>query len=96
MKENWFALFLCINKEISTDKSLILMGITKACKSGSRNYLKHNDAEKEKIYKLKINGKTYSEIAKLLGMSRGQVASLIREYKIKTARTPTKVVQAAI
>jgi Mor family transcriptional regulator len=95
LEENWCALFLCINKEISTDKALILMGVTKDCKSGSRNYLKHSDTERKQIYMLHIKGETYSEIAKSFGMSRGQVATMIRQYKIKTARTPTKVVQAA-
>lgn len=96
MKENWFALFLCINREISVDKALIKLGITKECNCTTTKNMRHSDSEKEYISNLKSQGKTYTEFGEMFGMSRSQVAGIVRYYKIKNAaRTPTKVVQAA-
>ena len=95
MKENWFALFLCVKKEISVDKALIKMGIDKSC--AARKHREYSDNERKQIFNLKSQGKTYSEIGKMFGISRSQIAGIVRYYKIKNAaRTPTKVVQATI
>ena len=98
MKENWFALFICVisEKDISIDKSLIKMGISKECNDIGVKHMKYSDSEKEHITKLKMQGKTYGELGKMFGMTRSQVAGIVRYYKIKTTRTPTKVVQVAI
>lgn len=94
MKENWFALYLCIKKEFSADKALIRMGVTKGSSCITKKNMKHSDSEKEHIAKLKLKGKTYAELGEMFGMTRSQVAGIVRYYKIKMLpRTPTKVVQ---
>jgi hypothetical protein len=97
LKENWFAFYLSIFKDISVDKALIKMGITKECNYAGIKKMKHSDSEKEYIANLKSQGKTYTELGEMFNMTRSQVAGIVRYYKIKNAaRTPTKVVQAAI
>ena len=101
MKENWFALFLCINKEISIDKALSKMGVNKkndcSNRCGNSTYSKYSDSEKEMIFKLKSEGKTYSEIGEMLGMTRSQAAGIIRYYKIKKAtKNPDQSVQSSM
>lgn len=98
LKENWFALFLCINKEISIDKALIKMN---AVFKGHKKQMnprrsKYSDKDVKNVLELKNQGKSYKEIGIILGMTRDQAAGVARMCKQKTARTPTKVVQAAI
>lgn len=92
MEENWFALFLCINKEISVDKALIKMKIQKHCNSAKNKY---SASEINCISKLKDKGKSYTQIGKIFGMTRSQVAGIVRTSKLKATRTPAKVVQMA-
>lgn len=92
LRENRLALFLCIHKEISIDKALIKMGIRKHCNSAKNKY---NQSEINCIKKLKDKGKSYTEIGVMFGMTRGQVAGIIRTNRLKATRTPTKVVQMA-
>lgn len=73
------------------------MRITKECNCAGTKKMKHSDSEKEYIVNLKSQGKTYTELGEMFNMTRSQVAGIVRYYKIKNAaRTPTKVVQAAI
>lgn len=37
MIENWYALFICINKEVSIDKALIFMGLNKRVRGKQKN-----------------------------------------------------------
>lgn len=99
MKENWFALFICINKEISIDKGLTAMGLRGSGKRGRQGHprkSKYSTEDVNLIMKLKKEGKRPKEIGELVGLNSNQVWGVIRMYGNKiTARTPTKVVQAA-
>lgn len=95
LKENWYALFICLisDEEVPIDKALIKMGKQEDCKISK---IKYSQSEINYINKLKDSGKSYTQIGIMLGLTRSQVAGIVRQYRLKAARTPTKVVQAAI
>lgn len=99
MKENWYALFICINKDISIDKALAAMGLHGASARGRQENPRKSKYSREDvklIVKLKQEGKSTVEIGEIVGLNKNQVWGVIRMYGKKvTARTPTKVVQAA-
>lgn len=98
LKENWYAFYLCLMKNISIDRSLIKMAVVfKQYKPHANpKASKYSQQDITNIINLKNRGKSYKEIGIILGMTRDQVAGVARMYKQKTARTPAKVVQAAI
>lgn len=102
MKENWFALCICIikEKEISIDKALALMGLIGAAARGRQKNPRKSKYSIEQInliMKLKREGKSHGEIGEIIGLNKNQVWGVIRMYgKEKATRTPTKVVQVAI
>ncbi len=99
MKENWFALLICINKEISIDKALTQMGLRGAVSRGRQEHPRQSKYSTEfvnNVFVLKCEGKSYREIGDILGLTRNQAWGIIKMYGNKiTARTPSKVVQAA-
>lgn len=92
MKENWYALFLCINKEISIDKALIKMNVVFKGHKKQMNprKSKYSDKDIRNVLKLKNQGKSYKDIGIILGMTRDQAAGVARMYKQTTAWTPAK------
>ena len=98
MKENWYALVLCLCKEISVDKALIKMEVE--FKGGHKQMnpraSKYSEKDAENILSLKNKGKSYREIGEILGITTDQAWGIARMYKQKATRTPTKVVQVAL
>src|SRR5690349_232605 len=98
MKENWYALFICTQLEMSIDKALAKMNIKfKDIKRQlSPRGSKYSEEDFEKILNLKNNGKSYREISEILGMTPGQAAGALRMYKIKATKNPDQSVQSSI
>ena len=74
LMDNYLALYLCIEKEYSSDKALSAIGIIQERKVEDRR------DETEEMIKLKKT-MTYEEIGKLFGVSRHAVF-----YRIKRAK----------
>lgn len=102
MEENWCALFVCIVKEkqISVDTALTLAKVhrrkTIHGKQSNPRKSKYSDEFVLNVLNLKNSGKSYKEIGDMFGLTRNQAWGIIKMYNRKTtARTPSKVVQAA-
>ncbi len=88
MKENWYALFLCIVKNITPDKAITCIFCTSPRKEYAKRAIKVEKAKKEisfiddpvKLIKLKENH-TYKEIAKLYNTYPNKIYSNIKNYK---------------
>ena len=97
MKENWYALVICMCKQMSIDKSLSKMAVE--FKGGHKQMnpraSKYSDKDINNVLNLKNKGKSYREIGEILGMTTDQAWGIARMYKEKAIRTPTKVVQMA-
>jgi len=98
LKENWYAFYLCIRKEMSIDKALTKMAVAFKghCRQMNPRPSKYSEKDVENILSLKDKGKSYKEIGEIIGMTTAQAAGVVRMYKQKATRTPTKVVQVAL
>jgi DNA-binding NarL/FixJ family response regulator len=84
MKENWYALFIAIEKSVSIEQALKYMRI-------KTNYVKKNEdeliKETEKLIALKKKGYSYKKIADICNMSPSTIRWRITKLKrIKEAR----------
>lgn len=89
MKENWYALVLCMCKEISVDKALIKMEVE--FKDGHKQMnpraSKYSDKFINNVLNLKNKGNSYREIGEILGITTDQAWGIARMYKEKATRT---------
>lgn len=77
-KENYYALVICINKNITVDKALKKMGI----ESRVKDY-KKKDIPKEELERLyNVELKTQREIANMYDTTQSNIADLVKKYGI--------------
>lgn len=94
MKENWYALFICLYTNMSVDKALRKMNV---CFKGASRPVnknircKYSDEFIDKIFSLKALGKTHKQIGLIVGLTAYQVSGIVRWHKEKAIQDPTKV-----
>lgn len=99
MIENWYALFICINKEVSVDKALICMGLNKRVHGKQKNprKSKYSIEFTREVVKLKDSGKSYKEVGEFFNLNKSQVEGIIRKYKQESAtKNPEQSVLSSI
>lgn len=100
MKENWYAFFVCIMKNVSVDKAIVKMGLRSSNPSGKQKNPRPSKYSEDFIntaLELKKQGESYKDISLIMGITQGQAAGIIRYYKIKKAtKNPDQSVQSSI
>ena len=87
MKENWYALLICSQINISVDDALREMnvyfkGLSKSI-NGKVRKSKYSDELINRVFKLKSLGYTHKEIGLTLELTADQVSGIVRLYKEK-------------
>lgn len=100
MKENWYAFFVCIIKNVSIDKAVVKMGVRSSNRSGKQKNPRPSKYSEDFIntaLELKQQGKSYKQIGLIMGITQGQAYGVIRMYGNKKAtKEPTKVSEVAM
>lgn len=91
MKENWYALLICMETNTSVDSALRKMNV--CFKSASKVInkkvrCKHSDELIRKIFELKTLGNTHKQIGLMLGLTADQVSGIVRVHKEKVTKNP--------
>ena len=87
MKENWYALFICLNTNMSVDKALLAMKVVSRTKRIYKS--KYSDEVIKNVFALKNSGKTVREITEIVKLTRNQVVGILQHKK--AIQEPTKV-----
>jgi hypothetical protein len=82
MKENWYALYLCIRKRKTPDEALRNLRIKPKQVGIRRGCYKNNEISKV-MYKLSLQGLTYKEIGQEYGLDEEAIRLRIYRYKRK-------------
>lgn len=91
MKENWYALFICLQTNTSVDSALRKMnvrfkGASKIINKKVR--CKYSDELIRKIFELKALGNTHKQIGLMLGLTADQISGIVRVHKEKATKNP--------
>lgn len=91
MKENWYALLICMETNISVDHALRKMnvhfkGASKVINKKVR--CKYSDDLINRVFELKSLGNTHKQIGLMLGLTADQISGIVRLHKEKATKNP--------
>ncbi|MDF2841652.1 MAG: hypothetical protein K0R00_78 [Herbinix sp.] len=78
MKENYYALLICILRPVSIERSLQMMVDEEFTRQRDENI---NDEDIESMIKMKKSGMTYGKIGEIFGLAESATYRRIKRYK---------------
>ena len=91
MKENWYALLICLKTNMSVDNALRKMNIHFKYASqviNKKTICKYSDELINRIFELKKQGYTHKQIGLMLGLTADQISGIVRVHKEKATKNP--------
>lgn len=89
MKENWYALLICLETNMSVDNALRKMNVHfKSISKVVNNKVrcKYSDELINRVFELKVLGNTHKQIGVILGLTADQVSGIVRLHKGTVAK----------
>ncbi|MBE6070721.1 MAG: hypothetical protein E7208_02055 [Clostridium butyricum] len=93
MKENWYALLICLETNTSVDTALRKMNV---CFKGASKVInkkvrcKYSDELIKRVFELKELGNTHKQIGLTLGLTADQISGIVRLHKEKATKNPNQ------
>lgn len=91
MKENWYALLICLETNMSVDHALRKMNVHFKSASKVINKkvrCKYSDDLINRVFELKALGNTHKQIGLMLGLTADQISGIVRLHKEKATKNP--------